>query len=109
MRGRVNRSLQLPDQFRDRTPQIARQMAYRPPVMRFRLNSDSLEKQRRRDVPRVGDEWDGHPRADGFVDCTELPRLPACPVGEYKSAANRNYEGEAEYQNAPPRFSHNSI
>jgi hypothetical protein len=109
MRGRVNRPLQLPDQLRDRPPQIARQVAYRPPVMWLRRNSDSLEKHRRRDVARVGDEWDGHPRADGFVDRTDLPRLLACPVGEYKSAANRNYEGEPEYKNAPPRFSHNSI
>jgi hypothetical protein len=109
MRGRVNRPLQLADQLRDRTPQIARQMPYRPPVMQLRWNSDSFEKHRRRDVPRVGDEWDGHPRADGFMDRTELPRLPACLVGEYKSTAYRNYEGEPEYKNAPPRFSHNSI
>jgi hypothetical protein len=97
MRGRVNRPLQLPDQLRDRTPQIARQVAYRPQVMRLRWNSDSRKKRRRRDVARVGDERDGHPRSDRFMDRTELPRLPACPVGEYKSAANRDCEGEPQY------------
>jgi hypothetical protein len=109
MRGRVNRPLQLRYQIRDRAFQVVRNVAYRSPVVRLRLQPDSLEQRRGGNMARMGNEWDGHPRAYRLVCRTDLPRARAGPVGENESAGNRKQEGEPKNQRAPPRFSHTSI
>jgi hypothetical protein len=109
MRSRVNRPLQLRHHFRDRAFQVVRNVAYRSPVMRLRRKPDRLEQHWGGDMTRMGNEWDGHPRAYRLICQTDLPRMPAGPVGEDESARNRKQKGEPENQQAPPRFSHTSI
>jgi hypothetical protein len=46
---------------------------------------------------------------DGLIFGADLPGVPAGPGGEDESTGDRQQEGEANSQRAPPRFSHDSI
>jgi hypothetical protein len=106
VRDRVNRTLQLRHQIGDRAFQVVRNMAYGSAIVRLRLKPDRLEQQRGGDMARMGNEWDGHPRAYRLSCQMDLPCMRAGLVGEDESACNREQEGETKNQHAPPRFPH---
>jgi hypothetical protein len=105
----VHCPLQLRQQIGYGAVQVVRKIAYRSPVARVWLNPDRLEQQGRRDMARVGNEWNGHPRPNRLVRGVEMPGLFAGPEGEEESACDRKQEGDSKNQYAPPGFSHNSI
>jgi hypothetical protein len=83
MRGGVYGALQLGDQFRHGTVEIAGDVANASPVMRLaRLNSDGLKQQGGWHVVGMGDKWDRHPGTDWLTCHADVARLAAGPVGE---------------------------
>jgi hypothetical protein len=110
MRGRIEGALQLGDQVRNGALHVVGDSANGSPIVRFARNHSKGLKQRvGGDMVRVGDKWNRHPAANGFIFRADVPRVPAGPVGEEESARNRQQEGEANSQCAPPRCSHDSI
>jgi hypothetical protein len=64
-----------------------RQMAEGAAVVRLaRFDADGLEQYGRRDMMRVGDERDGHPRADRFVRGVHAPCIAPGAEAEDESA-----------------------
>jgi hypothetical protein len=107
MRGGINGTLQLGDQFRDGAVQVASDVANRSPIARLpRMNSDGLKQHGSWNVMGMGDEWDRHPGTDRLIFRSDLPRPPARPGGEDESARDRQHEGERNSQSAPPCFAH---
>jgi len=75
--------------------------------MRFpRLNPYGLKKHGGRDVVRVSDKWDRHPRADGLVLRVNVPGPPSGPRCEEDRTGDRQYEGESNRHGTPRRSSH---
>ena len=109
MRGGIDGTLQLGDQFGNGAVQVVSDMANRSPIMRLpRRNPDRLKQHGGGDVVGMGDKWDRHPATDGFIFRADLPRVPAGSGGEDESTGDRQQEGEANSQRAPPRFCHDS-
>jgi hypothetical protein len=110
MRGGIDGALQLGYQFWHGAVQVVSDMANGSPVMRLaRRNPNRLKQHGGGDVVGMGDKWDRHPAADGLIFGADLPGAPAGPGGEDESTGDRQQEGEANNQRAPPRFSHDSI
>jgi len=110
MRGGIDGTLQLGDQFRNWAVQVASNVANGSPIMRLpRKNPYGMKQHGRGDVVGMSDKRDRHPAADGLIFRADLPRVLASPVGEDEGTGDRQQEGEANSHSAPPRFSHNSI
>jgi len=110
VRGGINGALQLGYQFGNGAVQVMSDVANRSPVTRLlRIDPNGLKQHGGGEVVGMGDEWDRHPRADGLIFRAEMPRPPAGPVGEDKSARDRQHEGQPKSQRAPPRLPHDSI
>jgi hypothetical protein len=109
MRSRIHCPLQLRQQIGDGAVQVVRKTPYGPPVMRLRLDPYRLKEHCGGDMAGMGNEWNGHPRADRLVHRVEPPRLFAGPIGEDESACDREQEGDPKNRYSPPGFSHNSI
>ena len=110
MRGGIDGALQLGYQFRHGAVQVVSDMANGSAIMRLpRNNPNRLKQHRGGDVVGMGDKRDRHPTMDGLVFGANLPYVPAGPGGEDESTGERQQEGEANSQRAPPRFSHDSI
>ena len=110
MRGGIDGALQLGYQFRNGAVQVVSDMANGSPIMRLpRYYPNRLKQHGGGDVVGMGDKWDRHPTMDGLIFGADLPRVPAGPGAEDEGTGDRQQEGEANSQRAPPRFSHDSI
>ena len=110
LRGGIDGALQLGHQIGNRAFQIVRDAADGSPIMRLlRMNPNGLKQHGGGDVVGMGDKRDRHPGTDGLIFRVDVPRPPAGPVGEDKSARDRQQKSEPDRERPLPRFAHNSI
>ena len=91
-------TLQIPDHVFDRPVLFARNRSQGAPVVRLRLDSDSVEQQGRGHMVRVRDERHAHPGADRLILTLQVVGVPPCPERENERPGNGHAKGYRQNQ-----------